>query len=254
MFQFKSQLPPLITALAMVALTGSAGSAKADIIFGNFASPPGPGTSVAASNHADAFVANNTQAFLSNGVTFTATGFSGAPGGTTAALTLKTSGNGFGESGLGENTGGPPTTACSDSDCEIAGSASVGVVASSAVIHDVIVGSVQATEGFQIWTGTVSGSTVSWSTSGSPIFGGTSDCVSAGTDTCEVIFPSLVQAVAVQNNTTNAAAGDVLLTELSAVPAPAIGHGLLVLLAVAGVLFGGKLLEHGKRRSSLETA
>jgi hypothetical protein len=38
------------------------------------------------------------------------------------------------------------------------------------------------------------------------------------------------------------------------VPAPPIGHGLLVLLAVGGVLFGGKLLEHSKRRSSLGTA
>ncbi len=77
----------LVGALAVAAFTAGAGSAKADIIFGDF-SPPGPGTSVAASNHTNAFVANNTQAFLSNGVTFTATGFSGAPGGTTAALTL----------------------------------------------------------------------------------------------------------------------------------------------------------------------
>jgi hypothetical protein len=201
-------------------------------------------------------VANNTQAFLSNGVTFTATGFSGAPGGTAAALTLKTSGNGFDESGLGENAGGPPgTAACSDGHCEIAGSASVGVVAGSAVIHDVIVGSVQATEGFQIWTGTVSGGTVTWSTFGSPIFGGTTACDgSGGGATCEVIFPTLVQAVAVQNNTANAPAGNVLLTELSAVPAPPIGNGLLVLLAVGGVLFGGKLLQHSKRRSSLGTA
>jgi hypothetical protein len=32
------------------------------------------------------------------------------------------------------------------------------------------------------------------------------------------------------------------------VPAPFIGHGLLVLLAVSGVLFGGKLLENLKKR------
>jgi len=32
------------------------------------------------------------------------------------------------------------------------------------------------------------------------------------------------------------------------VPAPLIGHGLLVLLAVGGVLFGGKLLENMKKR------
>jgi hypothetical protein len=32
------------------------------------------------------------------------------------------------------------------------------------------------------------------------------------------------------------------------VPAPLVGHGLLVLLAVGGVLFGGKLLENLKKR------
>jgi hypothetical protein len=36
----------------------------------------------------------------------------------------------------------------------------------------------------------------------------------------------------------------------SAVPAPLVGHGLLVLLAVGGVLFGSKLLERSKRRDS----
>jgi hypothetical protein len=39
-----------------------------------------------------------------------------------------------------------------------------------------------------------------------------------------------------------------------AVPAPLIGHGLFVLLAVGGVLFGGKLLERSKQRGSLKTA
>jgi hypothetical protein len=33
-----------------------------------------------------------------------------------------------------------------------------------------------------------------------------------------------------------------------AMPAPVIGHGLLVLLAVGGVLFGGKLLDDLKKR------
>jgi hypothetical protein len=35
---------------------------------------------------------------------------------------------------------------------------------------------------------------------------------------------------------------------LSAVPAPAIGHGLPVVLAVGGVLFGAKLLERSRKR------
>jgi hypothetical protein len=34
---------------------------------------------------------------------------------------------------------------------------------------------------------------------------------------------------------------------VGAVPAPVIGHGLLVLLAVGGVLFGGRLLESLKK-------
>ena len=34
---------------------------------------------------------------------------------------------------------------------------------------------------------------------------------------------------------------------LDAVPAPLIGRGLPVLLAVGGLLFGAKLLERGKR-------
>jgi hypothetical protein len=41
---------------------------------------------------------------------------------------------------------------------------------------------------------------------------------------------------------------------LISVPSPLIGHGLLVLLAVGGVLFGGKLLERINRRSSFGTA
>jgi hypothetical protein len=39
----------------------------------------------------------------------------------------------------------------------------------------------------------------------------------------------------------------------STVPAPLIGHGLLVLLAVGGVLFGGKLFESLRMRRSLAT-
>lgn len=38
------------------------------------------------------------------------------------------------------------------------------------------------------------------------------------------------------------------------VPAPAIGHGLPVLLAVGGLLFGAKLLERSKKQGALGTA
>jgi len=42
-------------------------------------------------------------------------------------------------------------------------------------------------------------------------------------------------------------------TFTASVPAPIIGHGLLVTLAIGGVLFGSKLLERSKKRSPLET-
>jgi hypothetical protein len=44
-----------------------------------------------------------------------------------------------------------------------------------------------------------------------------------------------------------------LFSSALAVPAPVIGHGLFVLLAVGGVLFGGKLLERSKKHPSLGT-
>jgi hypothetical protein len=40
----------------------------------------------------------------------------------------------------------------------------------------------------------------------------------------------------------------------AAVPAPLIGHGLVVMLAVGGVLFGGRLIERSKARRELGTA
>jgi hypothetical protein len=38
------------------------------------------------------------------------------------------------------------------------------------------------------------------------------------------------------------------VTTAAAVPAPAIGHGLLVFLAVGGLFFGGKFSERLKKR------
>ncbi len=46
---------------------------------------------------------------------------------------------------------------------------------------------------------------------------------------------------------------EVLETNSVAVPAPPIGHGLPVILAVGGILFGAKLWERSKRRSPLDT-
>jgi hypothetical protein len=43
-------------------------------------------------------------------------------------------------------------------------------------------------------------------------------------------------------------------TPVSAVPAPLIGHGYPILLAVGGILFGAKLLERRRNRCSFGTA
>jgi len=51
------------------------------------------------------------------------------------------------------------------------------------------------------------------------------------------------------------AGGDISLevTKTVSVPAPLIGGGVPVFLAVGGILFGAKLLERGKKRRSLGT-
>jgi hypothetical protein len=238
----KSKSHSLFGALAVIALTAGAGSSRADIIFGNFAAPPGPGASFSVGS--GNFVADNTQKFTVGSQTYTATGYSGAPGiaGTETALTLKTIGsfNTLGESGLGENAtfAGTPA-ACSDLNCEIGGSTSVGIL-SNTLVTDIIVGSVQGTESFKLYTGT---SLATLATDGVVHIGGTASCPAGpDTDTCLFTLPGDF-AVGVQNVGT----GNVLVTELSAVPAPVIGHGLFVLLAIGGVLFGGKLLESFKK-------
>lgn len=45
---------------------------------------------------------------------------------------------------------------------------------------------------------------------------------------------------------------DLVSQPLTPVPAPVIGHGLFVLLAVGGVLYGGKLLENLKKHRLLQ--
>jgi hypothetical protein len=56
-------------------------------------------------------------------------------------------------------------------------------------------------------------------------------------------LPSFTQITATDESTSSAFEFDPLV-----VPSPLIGHGLFVLLAVGGVLFGGKLLESRKMR------
>jgi hypothetical protein len=238
------KLFPLFAA-AIVVLTVDAGSSKADIIFGNFATPPGPGGFVPASNVSGDFVANNPQTFTVGTQTYSAYGFSGAPGTSSlTALTLKPlSVNGFDESGIGENAAGPPgTTTCSDPECEIGGSTSVAVV-SNTPLTDIIVSSVQFLEGFQLYTGD---SLADLKPFGTPVIGGLNCSATPAADTCTVALPGVL-AVGVQNFEI-LGIGDVLLAELSTVPAP---DCLPVFLGVAAVIVGARLRDRKKSRSVL---
>ena len=219
MLKFKSL--PLFAALATVALLAGAGSsmAAAEITSVNFG-PPGPGTSVAASNaHQARFAANNTQTFLSNGVTFTATVFPGDPCGTAVradpedftTATVLTKAASAKTPRVPPGTDVPNSSGPVDCDpCEIAGSITRSMFdAGSAVIRRCHrSGRYKLPKQFQVWTAsTVSGCSVSSPRpcSGARIFAGTD-----GLRKCEgdlsVNFPRCwVQAVAAARQYTSPA-------------------------------------------------
>jgi hypothetical protein len=233
---------PLVAATALaglaVALAAGASPAKADFIFGQLTPTPacgpvsGPG-SVCAPN----------ETFTSGGQTVVAHGFPGAPDGTapgTANLTLKPFAlNGLSESGLGVQSNNTSTT-CTDSDCEILAPQSVSVTASTGIITDALIGSVQAGESFEFFVQTALNG--AFTQLGGVI---TNTCIGpgfsvAGTDLCRWDAPSgqtrfgvAVEAV----STDGAPLGDVLLTSVSTVPAPIVGAGLPGLVAACGGLF-----------------
>jgi len=170
-------LPRLALAAVLGAAMLAAGSSVAkaadvEIEFGNLT--PSTNTCAAAAVGSDeGLVCNNGLTFMSNHSTFTANGFSDTFM-TPSALTLKPLGGGplappsnsLQESGLGENASGPPS-GCTDvantpntnlHDCEIGINTSAEVTSTSP-IDDVIVGSVQSPEVFQVWTGSGGGLT-----------------------------------------------------------------------------------------------
>ncbi|HEX5327455.1 MAG TPA: PEP-CTERM sorting domain-containing protein [Acetobacteraceae bacterium] len=136
----------VLAAVIVLAAAGAATKAGAvEVEFGGLAPSPG-GCAASGIN----FVCANPQSFAANGDTFVATGFSDTFK-TPSALTLKPLvGNGLGESGLGENA--TSSAPCSDVDCEAAPGTSVAVT-SHHPITDVIIGSVQDPEQFQVWAG-----------------------------------------------------------------------------------------------------
>jgi len=159
-----------------------------------------------------------------DGSTLTATGFSGAPNGassTETALTLKPiqgpPANPLGENGLGENAG--TGTGCTDTfaatDCESANPTSVALVTSSNKdpITDVVIGSVQAGESFQLYTSTDM-NLADLAPFGSVIVGGTSACVPfmSAAATCQITFPATDDFLAVGLQDVS---GDVLLSAVS---------------------------------------
>jgi hypothetical protein len=225
-----------MTLAAATALAGAlyvvSPAAKADeIIFGSVTVTPvcGPVLGVGS-------VCAPNEAFTSGGETVIGHGFfSGVPGTVGVAnLTLKpTPLNILAESGLGVQANNTATT-CTTPDCEIVPPQSVSATATSTLIIDALIGSVQAGDTFNFFVQTTAGgaftqlnATPITNTCGFP--GGSV----AGTDLCRWDAPAGQTrfGVAVQ-----AVTGDELLTSVSLVPGPIVGAGLPGLVAACGAL------------------
>jgi len=270
---FKTRL--FTIAVGMMALFVGVGPAKADVMFGNQQpAAGGPCVAVAAGDQGAVCPSNQLVFNDPNGGTITTNGFVGAPGTSGSTfLTLKANTpnlptlpqNAPNESGLGTNAVGPatPPSPCTDTpDCEIFGSNSVTAVASSTLkITDAIIGSVQAGELFNFFIETsmggpfmeLTGGPFSSTCTGNPTIG-----LGPFTESCvwNSASPSGVFGIAVEEAPGGSGADDILLTAVSttSVPAPLIGHGPFVLLAIGGVLFGARLLERSRKRRSFGAA
>ena len=204
---------------------GAATAAPVEVDFGSFPLPSGCSTTVGDTGS----VCANSQSFTAAGNTFTATGTEDFPTIGAGALTLKPMpANSFAESGLGENTTGPPAP-CSSADCAIDSPKGIVVVASGNGINDVIVGSFDEGNSFNFFTGSsIAG------LSFVDMFGGGGSGVcdaSSVAGTCMITFPDAA-AIGIQTNS-----GSVLLTAVSAnagaVPEPSTWA--MLLLGFAGL-------------------
>jgi hypothetical protein len=264
----KFKFLPLLGALAVAALTaGATTPAMADeIYFGSLPLPSGCATNKVGTD--EGFVCSTNQTFSAEGSTFTATGFSDTTFTNSSALTVKdVASNGNNESGLGENATGPNTLgaggtntqACTDNagagastPCEIGINTSVKLT-STVAITDLLVGSVQAPEIFDVYAGPNGGSLSLFQ---SNVTAGTCTAGPDGSECLITGFAAGTFAVGIVDLPSNPTgqASDVLVTAVSIVPAPPIGQGLPAVIAVGGLLFGVWAWDRSKKRRLLGAA